>query len=558
MKYTKELSHIAQGIEKAPLVLKGAYVLDVGNEVWDVQDIAIAEGYIVGVGDYEGIQEIDYSGKYIVPAFIDAHLHLESTLVNPRELVFEASREGTLTYIVDPHEAGNVAGIAGIQYMIDETKSARGDVYVMAPSCVPAIAGEDNGALLDSTALKELLENPSILGLGEVMDCYSVIDGESDMLEKLNNYKGRVLDGHIIGLSDKQLSAYRLAGITTNHECISYEDAKEQVRQGLYVWIREGSAAHNLESIVQGIIEHGSAVERYGFCTDDKHIEDIRREGHISYNIRKAIELGLSPIAAYKIAGTYPAQCYGLTEIGYIAPGYKANLVVLDDELSVSIADVIYNGDIIDRNEHYITSKRQVPAALLHTINIGDFKSSQLDLAVDGPHAVINIVPGQIVTAKTEEIVPAENGLFKPNSEFNKITCIERYKASGRNGVGVLKGFNIKNGAIATSFAHDSHNVIVVGDNDTDMMMAINRIKDIGGGYVIVENGDIVGELALEIMGLITNESHDVVDTKVAHMKEKAYAMGISKDLDPFINLSFLALTVIPAIRITTKGVVEC
>ncbi|WP_251421915.1 adenine deaminase [Veillonella agrestimuris] len=558
MKYTKELSNIAQGLEKAPLVLKGAHVLDVGNEVWDVRDIAIADGYIVGVGDYEGIKEIDYSDKYIVPAFIDAHLHLESTLVNPRELVFEASREGTLTYIVDPHEAGNVAGIKGIQYMIDETREARGDVYVMAPSCVPAIPGEDNGALLDSKALTELLDNPAILGLAEVMDCYGVIGADPDMLAKIDAYKGGVLDGHIIGLSQKQLAAYRLAGITTNHECITYEDAREQVRQGLYVWIREGSAAHNLEAIVKGIINSGSPVERYGFCTDDKHIEDIRREGHISYNIRRAIELGLMPIKAYKMASTYPAQCYDLRDAGWIAPGYKANLVVLDDEITVSICDVIYNGEIVDRHSEYHKSKRPVPPALLNTINIGDFKASQLDLPIDGPHAVINIIPGQIVTAKTEEIVPSENGIFKPNSEFNKITCIERYKASGRNGVGVLKGFNIHNGAIATSFAHDSHNLIVVGDNDTDMMIAIERIKDIGGGYVMVENGQIIGELALEIMGLITNEPHDIVDAKVAHMKEKAYAMGISKDLDPFINLSFLALTVIPAIRVTTKGVVEC
>lgn len=558
MNYTKKLSYISQGLEPAPLVLKGAHVLDVGNEVWSIEDIAISDGYIIGVGKYEGLEEIDYTGKYIVPGFIDAHLHLESTLVNPRELVHEASREGTLTYIVDPHEAGNVAGLKGIQYMIDETRDARGDVYVMAPSCVPAVPGEDNGALLDCDTLSELCNNPAILGLGEVMDCYSVIGADADMIGKLNAYKNRVLDGHIIGLSPKQLASYRLAGITTNHECITYEEAKEQVRQGLYVWIREGSAAHNLEAIVTGIVDAESPVDRYGFCTDDKHIEDIRREGHISYNIRKAIELGLNPIETYKMASTYPAQCYGLKDIGMIAPGYKANLVILNDELNVSIYDVIYNGVIIDRHGAYESSHRPVPEELLYTINIGDFKKSQLSLAVDGEHPVINIVPGQIVTAKTIESVPSENGVFTPNSEFNKITCIERYKASGRNGVGVLKGFDIHNGAIATSFAHDSHNLIVVGDNDDDMMIAIERIRNIGGGYVIVRSGTVVGELPLEIMGLITNKPHHTVDKKVADMKEIAYDMGIRRGLDPFINLSFLALTVIPEIRITTKGVVEC
>lgn len=557
-KFTEELSQMAQGIKRAPLVLKRAYVLDVFNELWDTYDIAIADGYIIGVGEYQGIEEIDYTDKFIVPGFVDAHLHLESTLVNPKELVHEASREGTLTYIVDPHEAGNVSGLDGIQYIIDETRNARGDVYIMAPSCVPAVPGEDNGALLDAKALGQLKSNPAILGLGEVMDCQSVIDANPDMKAKLDMYQDKVLDGHSIGLSPKQLASYRLAGISTNHECINYMESMEQVRQGFYVWIREGSAAHNLEEIVGGLVDDSAPLNRYGFCTDDKHIEDIRRDGHISYNIRQAIDMGIDPIGAYKMASTHPAECYGLSTIGAIAPGYKANLVVLNNEMTVSIYDVIYEGQIIDRHAPFEETHAPVPDNLLHTIHIGDFDESKLQLPVDGPHPIINIVPGQIVTSKTVEEVPTENGFFVPNATFNKITCIERHKASGRNGVGILKGFNIENGAIATSFAHDSHNLIVVGDNDADMMIAINRIKDIGGGYVIVSKGKVVGELPLEIMGLMTNRKHNEVDTIVRDMKKTAYAMGISRDLDPFINLSFLALTVIPEIRITTKGVVEC
>ena len=444
--FNTKVSREAQGLEKAPVVLKGASVLNVFTEEWDVADIAIHDDTIIGVGTYSGETEYDYSGKYIVPGFIDSHLHLESTLVNPKELVFEASQVGTLGFIVDPHEAGNVAGIAGIEYMINETASAQGDVYVMAPSCVPAVPGEDNGAILDGDMLHKLQSNPRILGLGEVMDSFGVIDRDPYMVKKLDYFKDMIMDGHIIGLSPKQLASYRLAGITTNHECISYEEAKEQVRNGIYVWIREGSAAHNLDAIVQGIVHNKANTEYYGFCTDDKHIEDIRSEGHISYNIRRSIELGLDPVKAYKMASTNTAVCYHLKDLGAIAPSYKANLVVLDDPNSVAIHEVFYKGKPIERV--LVREEKEVPRELLHTINIGTFTKEKLDINVDSPQAIINIVPGQIVTQKTVEGVPVENGLFKPNAEYNKITCIERYKASGRNGVGILKGFNLKNGAL--------------------------------------------------------------------------------------------------------------
>lgn len=555
IQFNAKISRQAQGLDKAPVVLKGTSVLNVFTDEWIKADIAIHDDTIIGVGTYTGETEYDYSGKYIVPGFIDSHLHLESTLVNPKELVFEASQVGTLGFIVDPHEAGNVAGIAGIEYMINETATAQGDVYVMAPSCVPAVPGEDNGAILDGDELHRLQSNSRILGLGEVMDCYSVINADPYMLKKLDYFKNTVMDGHIIGLSPQQLASYRLAGITTNHECISYDEAKEQVRNGIYVWIREGSAAHNLDSIVKGIIGEQANTERYGFCTDDKHIEDIRSEGHISYNIRRSIELGLKPIEAYKMASIHPASCYGLKNLGAIAPGYSANLVILNDEQCVDIHEVFYKGKPIERV--LVREEKVVPSELLHTINIGTFTKEKLDISIEGPQAIINIVPGQIVTQKTVEEVPVENGLFKPNAEYNKITCIERYKASGRNGVGILKGFNLKNGAIASSFAHDSHNLIVVGDNDADMMIAIERIREIGGGYVIASEGKVVEELALEVMGLITNRPHEEVDAKVAKMKDIAYGMGVPKGLDPFINLSFLALTVIPEIRITTTGVME-
>ena len=550
-----QMSNVALGKEKASLVLKHATILDVFSEKWVQTDIAIENGFIVGLGSYEGKEELNLHGKYIVPGFVDSHLHLESTLVNPSELIHQAVQFGTTTFIVDPHEAGNVAGLEGIQFIIDETSHVEGHVYVMAPSCVPAIAGEETGCILEAPKLSELKENPRILGLGEVMDIPRVINGNIPMLKKLEVYEDCVIDGHIIGVSDKELQAFVLAGIRTNHEAGSYEEAKAQVMAGVQVLIREGSAAHNLEAIVKGIIEDGVCCDKYSFCTDDKHIEDIRSEGHISYNIRRSIELGLTPIQAYKMASTHPASCYGLKHLGAIAPGYSANLVILNDEQRVDIHEVFYKGKMIERV--LVREEKVVPAELLHTINIGTFTKNKLDVFVEGPQAIINIVPGQIVTQKTVEEVPVENGLFKPNAEYNKITCIERYKASGRNGIGILKGFNLKNGAIASSFAHDSHNLIVVGDNDADMMVAIERIREIGGGYVIASKGKVVEELALEVMGLITNRPHEEVDAKVAKMKDIAYGMGVPKGLDPFINLSFLALTVIPEIRITTTGVME-
>lgn len=371
IQFNAKISRQAQGLDKATVVLKGASVLNVFTDEWVKADVAIHDDTIIGVGTYSGETEYDYSGKYIVPGFIDSHLHLESTLVNPKELVFEASQVGTLGFIVDPHEAGNVAGIAGVEYMINETASAQGDVYVMAPSCVPAVPGEDNGAILDGDMLHKLQANPRILGLGEVMDCYSVINSDPYMMKKLDYFKDTIMDGHIIGLSPEQVASYRLAGITTNHECISYKAAKEQVKNGIYVWIREGSAAHNLDSIVKGLVEEQGNTERYGFCTDDKHIEDIRSEGHISYNIRRSIELGLTPIQAYKMASTHPASCYGLKYLGAIAPGYSANLVILNDEQRVDIYEVFYKGKPIERV--LVREEKVVPAELLHTINIGTF-----------------------------------------------------------------------------------------------------------------------------------------------------------------------------------------
>lgn len=546
------MAKVALGAEKASLVIKNVTYLDVFNEKWTNGDVAIENGYIVGIGDYNGYIEIDAKGKYLVPGFIDSHLHLESTLVNPSELIFQALQYGTTTFIVDPHEAGNVAGIDGINFMINETNDSEAHVYVMAPSCVPSIEGEDTGCVLEAPELAELKNNPRILGLAEVMDIPRVINGNEAMLQKLDVYKDRIIDGHIIGVNSKELQAFVLSGVKTNHEAGTYEEAKEQVAAGVQVLIREGSAAHNLDGIVKGIIADGVSTEKYSFCTDDKHIEDIIAHGHISYNVKRSIQLGLDPIKTYKMASYNTCVAYNLKDQGAIATGYKADFVLLDDYKKVKINDVFVAGRRISREYNHV---KQTPANLLNTVNIGEFHSDKLTLKVTGEMPIINLVPSTLLTKMTTEDVPMYNGIFIQNNVYNKITCIERHHATGYNGIGILKGYGITNGAIGTSVAHDAHNVIVVGDNDSDMMVVINRLKEIGGGYVIASQGRVVAELLLEIMGLITNQPHEVVDTKVAEMKNIAYAMGVNQGLDPFINLSFLCLTVIPEIKITTRGI---
>lgn len=552
-KYSK-WSEVAQGKLEADIVVKNGFVLDVFNEKWLQKDLVICDGLIVGVGEYKGKKEIDGTGKYVVPGFIDSHLHLESTLVNPSELIYAAAQSGTTTFVVDPHEAANVSGIAGVEYIIDATNDVQANVYVMAPSCVPAIPGEDNGAIMNAEELAKLKENPRILGLGEVMDCFGVIQANPDMIAKLEVFQDRVMDGHFVGLSEEQLNAYVLAGIQTNHEAGTYEDASLQVEKGMHVFIREGSAARNLDTIVQGIVKNQTATEFYGFCTDDKHIEDIMTSGHISYNVRRSIELGIPTIKAYKMATLNSAQCYGFKHLGALAPGCQADFIVLDNADTVKINQVYFKGEPL--HCHTVTP-HPVPTALLQTINIGDFSLNNLQLLSTGTSDMImEIVPGEIITRRVVENVPAENGLFVANQTYNKICCIERHKATGRSGVGIVKGFNLKNGAIATSFAHDAHNVIVVGDSDADMLLSVEELTKMGGGYVIISNGKVIDCLPLEIMGLITNVSHTVVDKKIEEMKHIAYQMGVPSVLDPFINLSFLALTVIPEIRITTRGMV--
>lgn len=557
-RFTKETADAALGRRKAELVLKGGMILNVFTNRVEQADVAIVNGIIVGVGEFAGEQEVDMSGKYLVPGFIDAHLHLESTLVNPAELVHYAGLWGTTAFIIDPHEAANVSGTKGIDYMMAETADAQADVYVMLPSCVPAAENEDNGFTLTAELMAPYKQNPRVLGLAEVMDSQAVFAGRPDMLDKLELFADRIIDGHAGYFSARETGCYRLAGIRTDHECTTYADALREMSAGMQILVREGTAAKNLEAIISGVVKDRLPCHQLAFCTDDKHMDEIQREGHISANIRKAIKLGLDPIEAYKIAAYYPAVCYGLKHIGAVCPGYDANLVVLDDLQTVAVCDVYYHGRRLAKDKYQPEGGFSVPPELLNTVHLKDFPVTDLQLPVKPAEALcIEIIPGQILTKKYVGEVPAENGLFISRDDFLKIAVLERHRATGKMGLGILKGFGLKNGAIASTVGHDSHNLIVAGDSDRDMYLAISALKECGGGYALVENGQLYSVLKLEVMGLMSREPYEKVRQNLRQMLEKARQMGVPEETDPFITLSFLALPVIPELRITPRGLFD-
>ena len=551
-------SEMARGIRKAPLVFKNANVFYAHTGEFRKGDVAVADGMIIGTGNYQGEKEVDLTGKYLCPGFIDSHLHLESTLVTPGELIRQAAQCGTTTFIVDPHESANVSGTAGIDYILEQTEDVPANVYVMMPSCVPATHVDDNGCILTAGKMKTYLENPRILGLGEVMDAVSVINGSVAMHEKLSLFQNKIRDGHAPFLSSGDLAAYALAGIATDHECVDYEYAMEECRNGMQVLIREGSAARNLDAIVTGIVKNNTDTSGFCFCTDDKHIEDIRREGHINYNIRRSVELGLSPEKAIQIATIQAARCYGLTQLGAIAPGCQADLVVLKSLETMEVQDVYHKGKIVLKDEK--TEIRPCAPELKNTVHLKNFEEKDLYLSCKNQKAhVLQMMEGQIVTKDVYEEVPfcEEKGekVFASDEVFQKIAVIERHKCTGKVGVGIVKGFGIQGGAIASSVSHDSHNLIVIGDNDQDMYLAVQELVRTQGGYTLVEKGRVFDTLPLPVMGLMSDAGYEKVNDLLESMISKAHSMGIKKGFDPFITLSFMALPVIPDIRVTPRGV---
>ena len=556
LKDYQRYSEITRGLRKAELVLKNAKIVNVFTGEILAGDVAIEDGIIVGIGSYEGKTERDMTGKYICPGFIDSHLHLESTLVTPGELVTVASRHGTTTFIVDPHESANVSGLAGIDYIVDQTEDVSANVFVMMPSCVPATSIDDNGCTLTAEDMAPYLKNERILGLGEVMDYISVVNGEAGMHQKLTLFENRVRDGHAPFLAERDLQAYVMAGIKTDHECSEFEYAMRERRNGMTILIREGSAARNVDAIVSGLVENHMMGEGFCFCTDDKHIEDIEREGHIDHNVRRAIELGMNPVDAIKMATIHSAQCYGFDNLGAVAPGYQADLIILNDLEKVSIDEVYYKGKVVQKDGKI--EIRSCPEELKNTVHVGRFSEADLKLeSPDGFFTVIEMQDGQITTKKQIKKLAEGKCSFVSDEQLQKIAVIERHKATGKTGVGIVSGFGIRGGAIASSVSHDSHNIIVIGDNDKDMWLAVQELIRVQGGYTIISDHRVFDTLELPVMGLMSDAGYQYSNRKLKTMIDKAHEMGVGRGVDPFITLSFMALPVIPEIRITPRGIYD-
>ncbi len=549
-------STIAQAIEgNATFVIKNARVVNVFTLEIIHGDIALAGERILGVGgSYTADQEYDAAGAFVCPGFIDAHVHIESSMSTPVSFARTVLPHGTTTVIADPHEIANVAGGAGLTYMLEQFENLPLSVYMMLPSCVPCLPFEHNGAALSAKELAPFLSHPRVLGLGEVMDYPSVAAGETGMLEKLLLFSGRPIDGHAPLVNGRALHAYRIAGPSSDHECSNYEEVLEKLRTGMHIQLRMGSAAHGIETILRRIAYEELPTDNMSFCTDDKHLEDIRRDGHINYILRRAVACGLNPLIAVRMATWNAARHYGLKELGAIAPGYRADLVLLPNLDSFRPLAVFTGGVLYKDAPLPIPTP---PAEVLNSVHLKPRGANSLMLKVAEAMPVIELIPGQLVTKLSVREVPHENGLFQSGWGLNKLAVLERHHATGNIGLGILSGLGLVNGALASTVAHDSHNLIVAGDNDADMYIAIDALEKSGGGYVVVRGGKVRALLPLPIAGLITEAPLEEILETQRRLLQEAALLGIQSSSDPFITLSFLALPVIPEGRLTDMGVFQ-
>ena len=547
----------AAGRKKAKLVFKNAQVVNVFTKQVEQADVAVEAGVIAGVGQYSGEEEVDCTGLYLCPGFVDAHIHVESTMAVPYEFARAVAMSGTTTVVADPHEIVNVCGAPAVEWLLKASEALPVDIYWMMPSSVPATPFETNGAPFTAQEMAPFAQmGPRVAGLGEVM-CYpDVVAGTGEIYGKLALFAHKHIDGHAPGLSGKALAAYAAAGIETEHECTSFAEAKEKLAAGLAILVREGSAAKNLTAIVEGLLKEGLPTDRFLFCTDDKHPDDIAREGHIRWNVHQAVQLGMPVVDAICMASYNAARVYGLKGVGAIAPGYRADIVLLDDWKQVHVHAVYKDGVPVEQK---IAAARRVPApaALTHTMHFAPVTPQQLALPVQGKAHVIEMVPYQIVTRHAVEPVPSENGLFRPNKTYSKLCVIERHGRGGNIAVCPLKGYGITGGAIATSVAHDSHNIIAAGDNDGDIALAVNHLQKTGGGYALAAGGRILGALALPVGGLMSEAPWEQTRDETNAILKQAAKMGIPYHVDPFISLSFMALPVIPSLRLTDRGLFD-
>ena len=559
----------AAGSQKAELVLKHGWVVNVITEELEQADVAITAGMIVGLGDYAGETEVDVSGSFICPGFLDGHVHLESAMIAPAEFERAVLPHGTTGVMTDPHELANVAGTQGIEYILAETEALTLDVYVMLPSCVPATGLDESGAVLAAEQLKAFYEHERVLGLAELMNAYGTVQGDESILNKILDAEGagKIINGHAPGLSGKQLNAYAAAGVGDDHECSGRKEALEKLRRGQWIMIREGTAAKNLEALIS--LCQAPYDQRCMFVTDDRHPGELIEMGHMDYIIRKAISLGADPIRAVKMATLNPARYFGLKKRGAVAPGYQADLVVLSNLEQVKVTQVYKNGRLaadkgeiaeMKRQELTEAGKAQYPR-IYQSFHLSEVTKEQLQLVPVGSQVrVLCLTPYELLTTE-RTIAWTEVPGYAPGVDVEqdvvKMAVLERHHDTGHIGIGFLGGYGLKAGAVAASVAHDSHNLIVAGVNDADMVLAANTVRRNQGGLAVVKEGIVLGELPLPIAGLMSWEPAEVVAEKLDELNALTRELGIPESVDPFMTLAFASLPVIPKLRLNTYGLID-
>ena len=552
-----QIIKIARGDDPADLLLKNGNVLNVFTGEIIKTDIAIAESRIIGLGPYEAQHTIDLKGRYVAPGLIDSHVHIESAMVPPPEFARAVVPHGTTTVITDPHEIANVLGLEGIRYMLDMSKRNPLSVYVNAPSCVPSTHMETTGASLEWYNLEPLQREEYVIGLGEVMNFPGVVAGDEHVLNKIRSFRGMVKDGHCPGLRGKALNAYMNAGISSDHECTTIEEAQEKLRLGMYIFIREATNARDLKSLLPLVTPENS--RRICFCTDDRQPADLLDEGHIDFMLRTAIAEGVPPLTAFQMATLSPSEYFHLHDRGAIAPGRRADFMIFSD-LQNPVAEMVFRGGkLVARDGTMLPWDRKVqPTTLRSSVNV-DLHEIDLTIDVEGKQVrIIGTIPNQLITEHIIEDTPQAHGkvIADPDRDIAKMAVIERHLASGKIGKGLVRGLGLKRGAIASTIAHDHHNIVVIGMDDRSMMTAVRAIVKTRGGMAAVDGDTVLAQLPLPIAGLMSDQPIERVRDHMAALLKSAQQLGTPLH-DPFMAMSFLALPVIPSLRLTDCGLVD-
>jgi len=559
VKIPDDLISVARGRLAADLVLANARVINVFTGEIEHGDVAVYKGMIAGVGNYDKAKQVvDLDGKYLAPGLINGHTHLESSMLDVCQYARAVLPRGTLTIVTDLHEIANVCGMDGIRHVLTQARGLPLELFLMAPSCVPATGLDTPGADISPVDIRQILRWRGVIGLGEVMDCSGVLDGNSALMSKIRSAGGMVIDGHAPGVTGKELNAYIAAGIYSDHESVSLDEAREKLRRGMWVMIREGSSEKNLEALLPLVTD--KTYKRCMFVVDDRSCIDLYRDGDIDGVVRKAIKLGLDPVRAIQLATINAADYFRLTRLGAVAPGYLANLIVISDLARLRIDMVFHRGRLVAaEGKALFNPGRSVDRGLTNTVHIRPFTVEALRLKAGGATApVIEIVPGQIITRKRMEKVTVIDGIVVPviGRDILKLVVVERHRANGNIGVGMVMGFGLKRGALASSIAHDSHNIVAVGASDEDIFTAIREVERLQGGLVIADNGKVQAALPLPIAGLMSDEPLLEVADKLERLETLARDLGSGLH-SPFATLSFLALPVIPELRLTDLGLVD-